>query len=153
MWKCIVSVDVALVAHTCLNARDFWRPFHVFTDASHFAFGARIGRCDSNEQLHPIAFEGKKLTASHLDYSVIENEYCMQSHGVYRLLSVCACYTEVLNLYCDHRPLRWLHNRMQHTSKQAGPCCCKTSISFLTSSKELSSGLSELDILLCTSFL
>jgi len=62
------------LSDTCLYAPDYSKPFHLYTDASFAAVGAWIGQYDSKEQLRPIAFASKKLTASRLNYSVIEKE-------------------------------------------------------------------------------
>jgi hypothetical protein len=107
----------ALLSDVCLHAPDYSKPFHLYTDASFAAVGAWIGQYDSKEQLHPIAFASKKLTASQLNYSVIEKELYAVVWSVQNFYQY--VFATEVHLYSDHRPLQWLHTLTQHNQRLA----------------------------------
>lgn len=50
------------------------KPFLVETDASEWAIGYVLYQLDASNQYHPVAFDGRKLQAAELNYSVHEKE-------------------------------------------------------------------------------
>ena len=101
-----------LLSDKCLYAFDDTKPVHLFTDASFYAVGAWIAQYDSSEQLRPIAFASRKLTASQLNYSVIEKELYAVVWSVQNFYQY--VFAMEVHLHSDHRPFQWLHTLTQH---------------------------------------
>jgi hypothetical protein len=64
--KAIVCCEVLL------SYPDFNKPFHIYTDASHYQLGAVI-----SQDNHPIAFYSRKLQLAQVRYTTTEGELCL----------------------------------------------------------------------------
>ena len=53
---------------------DLTKPFVIETDASEWAIGMVLNQADENGKLHPVTFDGRKLSGAELNYPVQEKE-------------------------------------------------------------------------------
>ncbi|SAM00834.1 hypothetical protein [Absidia glauca] len=87
-------------------------PFVIDTDASDYGIGAVLQQYDDDGDLHPVAFESKKLSAAETKYPVQERELLAVLHA----LRTWRCFV-------DGRPfvVRTDHNPLKYTRTQATP--------------------------------
>ena len=92
-------------------------PFHIYTDASDYAYGAVLLQEHENE-LCPIAWAGRRLTKSEQNYYVLEKELgaIVFAHIQWR------CYLEnghPVIIHSDHNPLQFLRTQKKLSGKHA----------------------------------
>ena len=97
-----------------LQFPNFSQPFLVTTDASNFAVGAILSQGSIGKDL-PIAYASKTLNDAETNYSTIEKELLAVLFAVEHFRPY--LYGQQFTLVTDHRPLVWLHNAKDPTSK------------------------------------
>ena len=68
------KVKEMLTAEPILIQPDLSKPFVIETDASEWAIGMVLLQVGPDGKLHPVAFDGRKLTGAELNYPVHEKE-------------------------------------------------------------------------------
>ena len=100
----------ALTKAPILLQPDTTQPFIIETDASEWAIGCVLKQRDpSTDKLHPVAFDGRKLSPAEINYPVHEKEllaikYALQIWRIY----VDNGHTTVI--FTDHESLKYLRN-------------------------------------------
>ena len=98
----------ALTSEPVLLQPDTTRPFIIETDASEWAIGAVLLQQDAETgKLHPVAFDGRKLSPAEINYPVHEKEllaikYALQTWRIY----IDNGHTTII--YTDHESLKYL---------------------------------------------
>jgi len=103
-----------LTSSTILQYPDFNKPFSLFTDASDFAIGACLTQGPSGG-CKPIAFASRTLNTAEQKYSVIEKECLAIVYAVKYFR--CYLYGRKFFLYCDHKPLSYVFNIKDPSSR------------------------------------
>ncbi|CAK9811734.1 Retrovirus-related Pol polyprotein from transposon 297 [Anthophora quadrimaculata] len=103
-----------LCSEPILQYPDFTKPFIVTTDASGYAVGAVLSQGKIGKDL-PIAYASRLLNAAEANYATIEKEclaimYAVQYFRPY-------LYGREFTLVTDHRPLVWMHNVKDPSSR------------------------------------
>ena len=111
------NIKQALVNATKLRHPNLNKPFHIYTDASDYAYGAVLTQ-EHDGKLRPVAWVGKKLNKSERNYYTLEKELgaIVFAHRQWR------CYLEnnqPVFIHSDHNPLRFLQNQKNLTGKHA----------------------------------
>lgn len=68
------TLKTCLTSEPILVQPDPYKPYRIETDVSAFAMGYVLLQADDNGFFHPVAFDGRKLQAAELNYSVQEKE-------------------------------------------------------------------------------
>ena len=68
------KIKNAIADDVVLKYPNFSKPFTIATDSSKFAVGACISQLDSDRNLRPVAFAGRKLSTAERNYSVTDQE-------------------------------------------------------------------------------
>ena len=97
-----------------LQFPNFKQPFLLTTDASNYALGAVLSQ-GSIGQDFPIAYASRTLSDSEVKYSTIEKELLAVLFAVEHFRPY--LYGHQFTLVTNHRPLVWLHNVKDPTSK------------------------------------
>lgn len=97
-----------------LQYPDFRKSFIVTTDASNYAIGAVLSQGDIGKDL-PIAYASRTLNDTETNYSTTEKELLAIIFAVNHFRPY--LYGHKFTLVTDHRPLVWLHNAKDPTSK------------------------------------
>lgn len=100
-----------------LQYPDFSRPFLVTTDASNYAVGAVFSQGQIGNDLS-ISYASRALNAAEINYSTIEKELLAVLFGIEHFRPY--LYGQQFTLITDHRPLVWLHNAKDPTSRLRG---------------------------------
>ena len=103
------AIKNALVHATVMRHPDLNKPFHIYTDASDFAFGAVLTQ-EHDGEICPVAWAGRRMTRSEENYFTLEKELgaIIFAHRQWR------CYLEnnrPVFIHSDHNPLRFLHSQ------------------------------------------
>ncbi len=88
-----------------LSFPQFDKLFYLHTDASEYAIGAVLSQKDEEDNLRPITFESKILSAAQRNYATIEKEFyaivwAVQKFRPYLL-------GQKFEILSDHKPLQW----------------------------------------------
>ena len=67
------DIKNALINATALHHPDLSKPFHVYSDASDYAFGAVLTQKHEDE-LKPVALAGRKMSKAEVNYYTLEKE-------------------------------------------------------------------------------
>ena len=112
--NCFEKCKSLLTNDPILRYPDFSQPFVLTTDASNYALGGILSQNYDGKDL-PIAYASRTLSKTEVNYSTIEKE-C--------LAIVWACkyfrpylYGRKFSIITDHKPLVWLFNAKDPTSK------------------------------------
>lgn len=97
-----------------LQYPDFGKPFVVTTDASNYALGAVLSQGTIGKDL-PISYASRTLHTAEVNYSTTEKELLAIIFAVAHFRPY--LYGHKFTLVTDHRPLVWLHNTKDPTSK------------------------------------
>ncbi|KAG7669117.1 hypothetical protein KSW81_007282 [Nannochloris sp. 'desiccata'] len=98
-----------------LPSPDF--PFHMYTDASDFAFGGVLMQ-DQGQGLRPVAYSSKKLSEAERKYTIYEKEALSQIHH----LQLWRCYLQGAprsTAYTDNAVLKNLQTQPRLSPRQA----------------------------------
>lgn len=111
------NIKHALINATIMRHPDPNRPFHMYTDASDYAYGAVLTQ-EYEGKLAPIAWVGRKLNKSEENYYTLEKELgaIVFAYRQWR------CYLEnnqTVFIHSDHNPLRFLQTQKKLTGKHA----------------------------------
>ena len=115
--QAFAAIKHALVHVTVMRHPDLNRPFHIYTDASDFAFGAVLTQEHEGVQ-YPVAWAGRKMSRAEVNYYTLEKELAaiVFAHRQWR------CYLEnnhPVFIHSDHNPLRFLQTQKKLTGKHA----------------------------------
>jgi len=110
------DLKAAITSAPCLVLPDPTKPYFLFTDASEFAMGAVLCQ-EHGGQLHPIAFESKKLSPAEKNYTTHEKELLAGVHALKRWRH----YLEGVNFqwFTDNYSLQFLRTQPMLTRRQA----------------------------------
>lgn len=108
------ELRTALFKSPVLAFPDFSQPFIIATDASNFALGAVLSQLIDGKE-HPIAYASRTLNKAETNYTTTEKE-CL---GVVWAVKSFRCYVygRRFTIITDHRPLRWLMNLKDPSSR------------------------------------
>ena len=115
--KAFNDIKQALVNATGLHHPDLNASFHVYTDASDYAYGAVLMQ-DHDTALHPVAWIGRKMNSSEVHHATFEKEL----GAIVFAARQWRCYLEnghPVYIHSDHNPLRYLQTQQRLNSKQA----------------------------------
>lgn len=112
--KAFVTLRDNLCTEPLLQHPDFTEPFVLTTDASGYAVGGILSQGNIGKD-KPIAYASRLLNKAEQNYSTIEKEllaivYCVHHFRPY-------LYGNKFTLVTDHKPLVWLHNVKDPTSR------------------------------------
>ena len=114
--KAFVSVKKAVANITTQRLPDFTRPFILHTDWSMVAIGAVLSqKFDDDDTDMPIAFASRALTPAESNYSATEGELLAVVWAVHKFRPY--LHGHKFTIYCDHRPLTYLHTARYDNSK------------------------------------
>ena len=121
-WTQQCTVAFSHIKHALINASglrhpDLNLPFHVFTDASDYAYGAVLMQ-EHAQVLYPIAWIGRKMNSSEVHHATFEKEL----GAIVFAARQWRCYLEngrPVYIHSDHNPLRYLQTQQRLNSKQA----------------------------------
>ncbi|SAL96876.1 hypothetical protein [Absidia glauca] len=90
-------------------------PFVIDTDASDYGIGAVLQQYDDDGNLHPVAFESKKLSVAETKYPVQERELLAILHA----LRTWRCFVDGRSFVVrtDHNPLKYLRTQASPTPR------------------------------------
>lgn len=106
-----------LTSAPVLKCPDPEKPFYIFFDASStVAVGAVLSQLDEQQNLHPVAFESRKLTSAEANYPVHEIECAAFVHA----LRSWRHYLDAARFYVftDNSSLRSIHTNENLSSRQ-----------------------------------
>lgn len=112
--KAFETLKDTLCKSPILQFPDFSKPFILTTDASGYAIGGILSQGELGKDL-PIAYTSRILNPHEEKYSTIEKEclavvYCVNHFRPY-------LYGRKFKIVTDHKPLVWLHNIKDPTSR------------------------------------
>ena len=108
------SLKTSLTTAPVLQYPDFRKKFILTTDASGTALGAILSQGELGQD-RPIAFASRMLNKCELNYSTIEKELLAIVWGVQHYRPY--LYGREFTIYTDHRPLKWLNNNKDLSSR------------------------------------
>ncbi|KAG2212446.1 hypothetical protein INT45_003620, partial [Circinella minor] len=90
-------------------------PYVVETDASDYAVGAVLLQQGDDSQMHPLAFESKKLSAAERNYPAQERELLAILHA----LRTWRCFIDGrrYTVFSDHHPLKYFQSKTKPTPR------------------------------------
>ena len=115
--KAFTDIKNALVNASSLRHPDLNTPFHIYTDASDYAYGAVLTQ-EYEGQLCPVAWIGRKMNRSEENYYTLEKEL----GAIVFAYKQWRCYLEnnqTVFIHSDHNPLRFLQTQKKLTGKHA----------------------------------
>lgn len=112
-----VNIKNALVNATVMRHPDLNKPFHIYTDASDYAYGAVLTQ-QHEDTLCPVAWIGRKMNRAEENYYTLEKELgaIVFAYRQWR------CYLEnnhTVFIHSDHNPLRFLQTQKKLSGKHA----------------------------------
>lgn len=115
--KCQESFDDlkrALTSEPILQFPRFNEKFILTTDSSNDAIGAVLSQGGIGNDL-PISYFSRTLNKSQMNFSTTEKELLaiVEACKHYR----CYLYGQTFDIVCDHKPLQWLHNCKDPSSR------------------------------------
>ncbi|XP_048515211.1 uncharacterized protein LOC105692809 [Athalia rosae] len=108
------SLRDILCTEPILQYPDFSKPFVLTTDASNYAIGAVLSQGKIGEDL-PIAYTSRALQQAEVNYSTTDKELLAIIFAVKHFRPY--LYGRQFTLVTDHRPLIWLNNVKDPTSR------------------------------------
>lgn len=93
---------------------DFTKPFLLTTDASNHALGAVLSQGPLGKE-RPVAYASRTLNKSECNYSTTEKELLAILYGCKTFRPY--LYGQKFQIITDHRPLKWLFNHKDPSSK------------------------------------
>ena len=115
--QAFTDIKNALINATGLRHPDLNLPFHVYTDASDYAYGAVLMQ-EHESVLMPVAWIGRKMTSCEVHHATFEKEL----GAIVFAARQWRCYLEnnhPVYIHSDHNPLRYLQTQQKLNSKQA----------------------------------
>lgn len=111
---CFETCKNLLINDPILQYPDFVKSFNLTTDASNVALGAVLSQGPIGKDL-PIAFASRTLNDTEQNYSVIEKELLAIVWATKYFRPY--LYGRQFTIVCDHKPLQWLFNLKDPSSK------------------------------------
>ncbi|CAH2090167.1 unnamed protein product [Euphydryas editha] len=108
------TLKVKLTSAPLLIYPDFTKPFVLTCDASNHAIGAVLSQGPVGKD-QPIAFASRTLNKSETNYSTTEKELLAILYGCKTFRPF--LYGRKFQILTDHRPLKWLFNHKDPSSK------------------------------------
>ena len=111
------DIKNALINATALHHPDLSKPFHVYSDASDYAFGAVLTQKHEHE-LKPVAWAGRKTSKAEVNYYTLEKELAAITFASRQW----RCYLEnnqPVYIHSDHNPQHFLQTLKKLTGKRA----------------------------------
>ena len=111
------DIKNSLINATALHHPDLSKPFHVYNDASDYAFGAVLTQKHEDE-LKPVAWAGRKMSKAEVNYYTLEKELAAIIFASHQW----RCYldnNQPVYIHSGHNPLRFLQTQKKLTGKQA----------------------------------
>lgn len=100
-----------------LRAPDTKSPFVISTDCSEYALGIELSQYHPDTQkLHPVAFDGRKLTSAEINYPIHEKELLAVKHAL-TLWNYYVDNGHEITVLTDHESLKYM-NTIKHVSKR-----------------------------------
>ena len=115
--KSFQDIKQALVNATTMRHPDLNRSFHIYTDASDYAYGAVLTQ-EHEGTLCPIAWIGRKMATSEENYYTLEKEL----GAIVFAYKQWRCYLEnnhTVFIHSDHNPLQFLKTQKKLSGKHA----------------------------------
>lgn len=113
------DVKQALINATGMRHPDLNRSFHLYTDASDYAYGAVLMQTQSpDSSLLPVAWIGRKMNSSEVHHATFEKEL----GAIVFAARQWRCYLEnnqPVYIHTDHNPLKYLQTQQRLNGKQA----------------------------------
>ena len=90
-------------------------PYFIETDSSDYGVGAVLLQKGEDDQLHPLAFESKKLSAAERNYPAQERELLAILHA----LRTWRCFIDGRHytVFSDHHPLKYFRSKTKPTPR------------------------------------
>lgn len=115
--KSFSDIKQALINATAMRHPELNAPFHVYTDASDYAYGAVLTQ-QHEDKLCPVAWVGRKMNKAEVNYYTLEKELgaIVFAYRQWR------CYLEnnhPVFIHSDHNPLKFLQTQKKVTGKHA----------------------------------
>ena len=111
------DIKNTLINLTALHHPDFSKPFHVYSDASDYAFEAVLTQKHEHE-LKPVAWAGRKMFKAEVNYYTLEQGLAAKFFASRQWRSYLESNQPVY-IHSDHNPLHVLQTQNKLTSKQA----------------------------------
>ena len=86
---------------------DYYKPFHLFTDASNFSVSVAVTQRNDEGKYFPVAFSSQKLTETQRKWSVIEREAYAVLHALKKYRAWFLGNEDII-VCMDHNPLTFL---------------------------------------------
>ena len=112
--KAFETLQEALCKEPILQFPDFEKTFNITTDASGIAVGAVLNQGEIGKDL-PIAYASRVLNDAETRYSPTERELLAIIYAVFHFRPY--IYGRKFFLITDHKPLEWLQNLSNPTSR------------------------------------
>jgi hypothetical protein len=113
------TLKKALTTAPVLTLPDTSQPFVIETDASEYAIGCvLLQNAYDSKRLHPVAYDGRKLTPAEINYPVHEKELLAIKYA----LNTWRVYIEnehPITIYTDHESLKYLKTMRNPTKRLA----------------------------------
>lgn len=93
-------------------------PFVIETDASEWAIGCVLKQKGGDNKLHPVAYDGRKLSSAEINYAVHEKELLAVKYA----LQIWRIYIDnghTTKIYTDHESLKYLATMKKPTKRLA----------------------------------
>lgn len=103
-----------LINHPILQYPDFNQPFILTCDASNVGIGSVLSQMINDKDL-PIAYYSRTLNSAEQNYSTTEKELLAIVNSVEHFRPY--LFGQQFTIYTDHRPLQWLFNCQNPSSK------------------------------------
>ena len=115
--KSFSDIKQALVNATVMRHPELNRPFHIYTDASDYAYGAVLTQ-EHEGKLCPVAWIGRKMAKAEENYYTLEKEL----GAIIFAYKQWRCYLEnnqTVFIHSDHNPLQFLKTQKKLSGKHA----------------------------------
>jgi hypothetical protein len=112
------NLKEAIMSDPVLKQPDRTKPFTIETDAFEWAIGCVLLQQDEKGRLHPVAFDGRKLSGAEQNYPTHEKELL----AIKEALRTWTCYVEngtTTTIITDHESLQYLASTKKFSKRLA----------------------------------